>query len=94
MGPFPSSSPHRSEYLLVCVDYFTWWVEMFPMRNATSQTIALILQKEILTHWDVPDFILSDRGTQFVSSHFKEPCSEWNTAQKLITPVPPTDKYD
>ncbi len=36
MGPFPSSSPHHNEYLLVCVDYFIRWVEMFPMRNATT----------------------------------------------------------
>ncbi len=62
---------------------------MFPMRNATAPTIALILKKEILTRWGVPDFILSDHGTQFVSSHFKELCSEWNIEQKLTTPYHP-----
>lgn len=72
VGPFPSSNPQRYEYLLVCVDYFSRWAEMFSMRNASAQTITMILQKEILTRWGVPDFILSDRGTQFVSSLFKE----------------------
>ncbi len=45
MGPLPTSSPHRHEYLLVCVDYFTRWVEMFPIHKATAQTIAEILRK-------------------------------------------------
>lgn len=93
IGPFPSSSPHHNEYLLVGVQYFTKWVEMFPMQNANAQTIALTLQKEILTRWDVPDLILSDCGTQFVSSHFKELCSEWNILSKVDNTIPPIDKH-
>lgn len=58
--------------LLVFVDYFSRWVELFPMRTAIARTIATILRTEILTRYGVPDFILSDRGTQFVSSIFKE----------------------
>ncbi|KAG1929311.1 RING finger protein 212B [Pimephales promelas] len=29
MGPLPRSS-HQHEYLLVFVDYYSWWVELFP----------------------------------------------------------------
>jgi len=52
--------------------------------KANAQTIALILRKEILTRWGVLDFILSDRGTQFVSSLFREFCSKWNVEQKFF----------
>lgn len=89
MGPLPSSSSHRHEYLLVCVDYFTRWVEMFPMRKASAQAIALILRKEVFTRWGVPDYLLSDRGSQFISSLFKELCAQWNITQKLTTAYHP-----
>ncbi|KAL0150146.1 hypothetical protein M9458_054573 [Cirrhinus mrigala] len=49
------------------------------------KSIATILRKEILTHWGVPDFILSDRGTQFVSSVFREVCEKWKVIPKLTT---------
>lgn len=81
MGPLPCSSS-QNEYLLVFIDYFTRWVEMFPIRN---QTVAAIFRKEILTRWGVPDFLLSDRGTQFVSSVFKEVCEKWSVTPKLTT---------
>ncbi len=77
MGSLPKSSKQH-EYLLVFVDYFTRWVELFPLRHATAPAIAEILKKEILTRWGVPDYILSDRGTQFVSSLFTALCSQWS----------------
>lgn len=88
MGPLPSSAQHH-EYLLVFVDYFSRWVEFFPMHNANAPTIAKILRTEILTRWGVPDFILSDCGTQFVSSIFKELCEKPNITQKFTTAYHP-----
>ncbi|KAL2082518.1 hypothetical protein ACEWY4_022336 [Coilia grayii] len=75
MGPFPCSSD-RKEYLVVFVDYYTRWVELFPIRSATAQTISCLFREEFLTRWGVPDFLLSDRGSQFVSSLFQELCEE------------------
>lgn len=88
MGPLPRST-QQNEYLLVFVDYYSRWVEFFPMRNATAQNVATILRKEILTRWGVPDFILSDRGTQFVSSVFREVCEKWRVTPKLTTAYHP-----
>ncbi|KAL1262312.1 hypothetical protein QQF64_007577 [Cirrhinus molitorella] len=88
MGPLLWST-QQNEYLLVFVDYYSRWVEFFPMRHATAQNIATILRKEILTRWGVPDFILSDRGTQFVSSVFKEVCEKWRVTPKLTTAYHP-----
>ncbi len=80
MGPLPRST-HQHEYLLVFIDYFSRWVELFPIRKATALTVASLLRKEILTRWGVPDFILSDQGTQFVSAVFKEICKEWKLTE-------------
>lgn len=59
MGAFPQSS-NGNLYLIVFVDYYTRWVEMFPLRTATAETVSQILRKEILTRWGVLAFILSD----------------------------------
>jgi len=75
MGPLPRST-QQNEHLLVFVDYYTRWVDFFPMRHATR--VATILRKEILTRWGVPDFILSDRGSQLISSVFKDVCDQWS----------------
>ena len=88
MGHFPRSS-NGNVYLLVFVDYYTRWVEMFPLRKATSETVSQILTKEILTRWGVPSYILSDRGSQFVSSIFEETCSRWNLRQKRTSAYHP-----
>lgn len=49
MGPLPESSKQHA-FLLVFVDYFFRWVELFPMRHATAPAIAEILRKEVLDY--------------------------------------------
>lgn len=88
MGPLPRST-NQNEYLLVFVDYFTCWVELFPIRTATAKTVATVFRKEVLTRWGVPDFLVSDRGTQFVSAIFIEVCESWNVTPKLTTAYHP-----
>ena len=88
MGPFPRSS-RQNVYLLVFVDYYSKWVELFPLRRATAESISQILIKDILTRWGVPDYLLSDRGSQFVSEVLDETCKIWNVTQKFTTAYHP-----
>ncbi len=88
MGPFPRSSS-GNVHLLVFVDYYSRWVELFPLRRATAETVSQVLHKEILTRWGVPDYILSDQGSQFISSVFSDTCRRWNLKQKKTTPYHP-----
>lgn len=71
------------------VDYYSHWVESFPMRDATAHTVATNLREEILTRWGVPDFILSDRGMQFTSAIFSKICKNWKVKQKMTTAYHP-----
>ncbi|CAF1654656.1 unnamed protein product [Rotaria magnacalcarata] len=74
MGPFPVTQ-RQKQYLLVVVDYFTRWVELFPLRTTISSHIADILVDEIICRWGCPTYILSDNGPQFVSELFTHICS-------------------
>ena len=82
MGPFRTTS-RRKRFLLVIVDYFTRWVEVFPMRTTTSVDIAQILINEVCTRFGMPTFLLSDNGPQFVSNLFQSFCETLGIKQKF-----------
>lgn len=88
MGPFPKSKKGNI-YLLVVVDYFTKWVELFPLRDSKTPRICRILKDEIFNRWGVPKYILSDRGPQFLSQLLVDLCKNWGVTQKLTTSYHP-----
>ena len=72
-GPHPTSSAgHR--YILTAIDYFTRWVETFPIRNQEAETVAKVLVKQVFCRYGVPMQVLSDQGANFESRLFQEMC--------------------
>ena len=63
-----------NQYILVISDYFTKWVESFPMRNMEAETVANILAREVIARFGVPGVIHSDQGKQFEGKVFTEMC--------------------
>ena len=82
MGPFPKTA-RQKQFLLVIVDYFTRWIEVFPLRTTTSIDIAQIMMNEVFTRYGMPTFILSDNGPQFVSNLFEHFCKTIGIQQKF-----------
>ena len=82
MGSFPTTS-RQKRFLLVIVDYFTRWIELFPMRMTTSIDIVQILINEVFSRYGFPKYILSDNGPQFVSDIFNDFCYSFGIEQKF-----------
>ncbi|CAF2345945.1 unnamed protein product [Rotaria sp. Silwood2] len=82
MGPFPTTS-RQKRFLLVVVDYFTRWVELFPVHTTTSINIAQILINEVFTRYGMPVYVLSDNGPQFISYLFRNFCETLGIQQKF-----------
>ncbi|CAF1502254.1 unnamed protein product [Adineta steineri] len=82
MGPFPATS-RQKRFLLVIVDYFTRWVEIFPMNLTTSSAIAEILINEVFSRYGLPKYILSDNGPQFISNIFNAFCQLFTIQRKF-----------
>ncbi|CAF1521526.1 unnamed protein product [Adineta ricciae] len=82
MGPFPVTA-RQKRFLLVVVDYFSRWIEAFPMRTTTSENVADILTNEVFARYGLPKYILSDNGPQFVSNVFEEFCRSMHIKRKL-----------
>ena len=73
MGPLPTSST-GNKYILVITDLFTKWVEAFPLRDTTANTLATIMLNEIVCRYGVPSSLHSDQGANLCSSVIQSLC--------------------
>lgn len=85
LGPFPVST-NRNTNLLVCSDYFSKYVMLFPIRNATGRAIVKILEEKVFLLHGVPKFIYVDNGPQFISKEFKDLMCKYNVPNIYYNP--------
>ncbi|RYQ82848.1 hypothetical protein Ahy_B10g101409 [Arachis hypogaea] len=71
VGPFPTA-PGQLRYLIVAIDYFTKWIEAEPLASITAIQCRKFLWRQIITRFGIPEIIISDNGTQFADTKFKE----------------------
>ena len=75
--------------MLVGTDYFTKWVEAKPLANIKDVDAKKFLWKNIVTHFGVPNTLISDNGLQFDSKSFKRYCCELGITNRYSTPAYP-----
>ena len=71
------AGPLDGLYYFVLVDAFSRWPEVVPLSHATSTSTISTLRRIFSVH-GVPEVIVSDNGTQFTSSLFKDFCRALN----------------
>ena len=71
VGPIfpPSNAGHR--YILTFIDYANRYPEAIPLKNISTESVAEALVG-IYSRVGVPEEVLSDLGTQFISDCMKE----------------------
>ena len=74
IGPIYPATENDNLYILTVVDYFTRFVEAYPLKYQTAQTVADKLVNEFICRYGIPSIIHSDRGKCFVSELFVEMC--------------------
>lgn len=85
LGPFPSSYL-RNQYLFVCVDYFSKYVTLFPLRNVTAPAIVKCMEKGIFLIHGVPKYVYVDNGPQFISKLFRDLMLKYNVPHIFYNP--------
>lgn len=70
LGPFPTALGKR-KFLLVAV-YLTKWVEAKPLTNITSQAFQKFFQRDIITHFEIPNTLVTNNGLQFLDRKLNE----------------------
>lgn len=66
-----SSSRHK--FLLVMIDYATWYPKAVPPCNIKAETIARELTHPF-TRVEIPKQVVSDKGTSFLSQVLQAVC--------------------
>ena len=56
-----------NSYVVVFVDYLTKWPEAFALPDQKAQTIAQVFCEQIICRHGIPEQLLSDRGSNFLS---------------------------
>ena len=74
VGPFPETL-EGNKYGIVVMDWFTKFVQIYPMKNREAETVARIVMDNYIAQFGVPREIHTDQGTQFESQLFQELCS-------------------
>lgn len=72
VGPLPRTTSGNT-MIFSCMDAFTKYSWLLPLRKATSESLCKELQK-IFVNFGVPKYVVSDNGPQFKSNFFKNFC--------------------
>ena len=89
LGPLPESSS-GNKYIMVVSDYFSKWVEVFPIPDQTAATCARILLNEVISRYGCPYDIHSDQGRNYTSQIFVELCQLLGIRKTQTTPYHPS----
>ena len=73
LGPLPESDAGNT-HILVVGDYFTRWMEAYPIPNQEATTVAKKLTDEFFFRFSPPEQLHSDQGRQFESQLIAEIC--------------------
>ena len=88
VGPFPESVAGNT-YVLVVGDYFTRWMEAYPIPNQEATTVAKKLVNEFFLHYSPPEQLHSDQGRNFESAVIAEICKLLGVVKSRTTPYHP-----
>jgi hypothetical protein len=91
VGKFPRSRSGNT-YALVCVDAFTKFVWISPVREASTATTIRVLGS-IFSNFGVPETLVSDNATQFTSRQFRNMCFARGIRHVTTTPYYPQPSH-
>ncbi|KAL1254822.1 hypothetical protein QQF64_012883 [Cirrhinus molitorella] len=88
MGPM-NETERFNRYILVVQDYFTKWVEAYPLPNDQAVTVAEVIVAEWVCRYGAPLTLHSDQGTNFESEVFQRMCELLDIDKTRTTPFRP-----
>lgn len=73
LGPFPIST-QGNRHLLVVVDWFSKWVEIFPIPDATAETCAEKFVNEFMARFGLPLTPIKEETLKVISLSMSASC--------------------
>lgn len=70
VGPL-EETPSGNKYIIVAVDYLTKWPIAIPIKDTSAETTERFIQDHIVAMYGVPSFLITDRGSNYISEYLK-----------------------
>jgi transposase InsO family protein len=77
-----SASGHK--HALVCIDYYSKWVEVIPVRDLSAETTVQVFLLNVIARFGTPAEIITDNGGAF-KGEFRDFCKRRLIHQRFIT---------
>ena len=87
MGPFPRSK-QGFIHLMVVVDHFSKWVELFPLRKVTARAVLEKLQ-DVFCRFGFPERLITDNASYFTARVFGATCRSLGIDHCTTSPYHP-----
>ena len=87
LGPLPRNK-YNNRYILLCIDSFTRWPEIFAVEDQTAETVVMALLKLIARFGMMTD-IVTDRGSAFHGKVVKGLYDKLGIKRNMTTPYHP-----
>lgn len=84
-------TPSGNRYLLVAVEYLKTWPIALPVKSIDRLTTAQFLFNEVVCRHGIPQYILTDRGSNYTSGYVK---TFLNTLSKICLQREDTSNWD
>lgn len=86
----PLKKTDRSnQYVLVAIDLLSKWVISAPVPSVASTPVVSFLQHEIIAHHGIPERIISDWKTAFISIKLEKAFNKWGITHSFASPAYP-----
>ena len=88
LGPL-AASESGNKFVLMVVDQFTKWIECYPLKDQSAETIAYKVTNEFFSRFGCPLQIHTDQGRNFDGNLFNALCSLLEITKSRTTPYRP-----
>ena len=78
-----------NKHLLVVVDHFSRWCEVYPLKDMSATSVATVFVNEFVSRFGVPSRIHSDQGGCFVGELLSKTCELLGVEKSAITSYHP-----
>ena len=83
------TSKNGYRYMLVAVDHFSKYINIYPMKDQTARTVAKHLFDDYIKEHGVPEAIHTDQGRQFESKIVQDLCRKLGIRKSRSSPYHP-----
>jgi hypothetical protein len=88
IGPLPVTE-RGNKYVLSVIDHFSRYLELIPLENQTASMVAEAFVRRWVVRFGVPEKLLTDQGSNFMSELFASMCKELQITQLRTSPFHP-----